>query len=53
MKKISNRALAGLSLLVIPGIMLIPFVVGTPLVLIPYAMSLVGGISFGTLVGRK
>jgi hypothetical protein len=53
MRNIDNRTLSFLSLLIIPGILTFPLFSGTGLVLIPAAMCMIGGFSFGCLAGRK
>jgi hypothetical protein len=53
MKKLDNKTLSVLSLLIIPGILLMPVFWSSHLVLLSISMCSFGGISFGTLLGRK
>lgn len=52
MTNISNKKLSILSLLIIPGLLTIDSFEGG-LILIPFAMCVISGLSFGTLLGRK
>lgn len=53
MKNIDNKTLSVLSLLIIPGILLMPVFWGSPLIILSILMSFIGGLSFGTLIGRN
>ena len=53
MEKIDNKTLSLLSLLTIPGILLMPLFWNSYLVLLSISMCAIGGISFGTLIGRR
>jgi len=53
MKKIDNKTLSILSLLIIPGILLMPVFWNGHLVLLSISMCAIGGISLGSLVGRR
>jgi hypothetical protein len=53
MEKLDNKTLSVLSLLIIPGILLMPVFWNSHLVLLSISMCCVGGLSFGTLIGRK
>jgi hypothetical protein len=51
--KLNKKTLSLLSLLIIPGILLIPLVtLNSPLILIPLSMCGIGGLCFGTLAGK-
>ena len=52
MENLSRRTLSFLSLLVIVGILSIPYFNKTYFIFIPMIMCLIGGISFGTLVRK-
>lgn len=52
MTNISNKTLSILSLLIIPGLLTIDLF-EDGLVLIPFTMCAISGLSFGTLLGRK
>jgi len=49
---ISKKALSALTLLIIPGILLMPYVTGW-LIIFPALMCAFGGIGFGALIGKK
>lgn len=53
---ISNKALSILSLLIIPGILLMPapstYLMHDYLIILPMLMCLIGGLSLGLLLGR-
>ena len=53
MEKLDNKTLSVLSLLIIPGILSMPVFWGSHLNLIPISMCAIGGLSFGTLIGRR
>ena len=53
MENLDNKTLSVLSLLIIPGILLMPVFWDSHLVLLSISMCSIGGISFGTLLGRK
>jgi hypothetical protein len=53
MEKLDNKTLSVLSLLAIPGILLMPVFWSSYLVLLPTSMCAIGGLSFGTLLGRR
>ena len=52
MENLSKRTLSFLSLLVIVGILSMPYFNKTDFIFIPMIMCLIGGISFGTLVRK-
>ena len=52
-ENIDNKTLAILSLLIIPGVLFMPYFWNSHLVLLTISMCSIGGISFGTLIGRK
>lgn len=49
--ELDNKTLSFLSLLIIPGILLITFF-NDHLILLPLSMCIIGGLSFGTLLAR-
>jgi hypothetical protein len=53
MEKLDNKTLSLLSLLIIPGILLMPVFWSNHLVLLSISMCVIGGLSFGTLIGRR
>ena len=53
MENLDNKTLSVLSLLCIPGILLMPVFWSSHLVLLSISMCAIGGISFGTLMGKK
>jgi hypothetical protein len=53
MKGINNTTLAILSLLIIPGFLLVPVLCNTGAFLIPIIMSGIGGFALGHLIGRQ
>lgn len=53
MEKLDNKILTLLSLLIIPGILLMPVFWDSHLVLLAISMCAIGGLSFGTLIGKK
>jgi len=53
MEKLDNTTLSLLSILIIPGVLLMPYFWDNHLILISIAMCAIGGLAFGTLVGRK
>lgn len=53
MKELDNKTLSVLSLLIIPGILLMPVFWSSNLVLLSISMCAIGGLSFGTLIGRR
>lgn len=53
MEKIDNKTLSILSLLIIPGTLLMPVFWSSHLVLLSISMCAIGGLSFGTLIGRR
>lgn len=53
MKNLDNKTLFLLTLLMIPGILLMPAFWDSHLILITIAMCAIGGLSFGTLIGRN
>jgi hypothetical protein len=52
MEKLDNKTLSLLSLLIIPGILLMPVFWDSHLVLLPTSMCGIGGLSFGKLIGN-
>ena len=53
MEKLDNKTLSVLSLLIIPGILLMHVFWNSHLVLLAISMCVIGGLSFGTLIGRR
>lgn len=53
MEKLDNKKLSVLSLLIIPGILLMPVFWSSHLVLLSISMCAIGGFSFGILIGRR
>lgn len=51
--ELDNKTLSILSLLTIPGILLMPVFGGSHLILLPISMCIIGGFSFGILIGKK
>ena len=52
MEQLNNRTLAILSLLVIPGILLMPMFIHSYVVIIPIIWCFVGGVSCGEILYR-
>jgi hypothetical protein len=53
MENLDNKTLSVLSLLIIPGILLMPLFWNSHLVLLSISMCFIGGFSFGTLTAKK
>jgi len=53
MEKLDNKTLSVLSLLIIPGLLLMPVFWNSHLVLLSISMCAIGGLSFGTLIARR
>ena len=50
---IDNKTLSMLSLLVIPGILSMPMFFNNHLILLSMTMCCIGGLSLGSLIGRR
>jgi hypothetical protein len=53
MENLNKRTLSLLSLLIIPGILLMPLFWESHLILIPISMCSIGGLSFGSLIAKS
>jgi hypothetical protein len=53
MEKLNNKRLSLLSLSSILGILLMPIFWGGYLIVIPISMCVIGGLSFGVLIGKS